>query len=269
MHSYSSATQHASRPRKHWRSVLSAFASAGLVAAAATGTLNASTAYADPPPATPWSMPQPVTPRLHACSELGLTVMIECAAARTQLWLRSTNSGAVVLQTVIMAPFTAGAWRSSTTGGVCGFGRVGTASLGVHHCDRITFIDPTASKELLRDNVAATVVLAHEAGHGMQENAGIDPVAATLSGDTSRVKPLELSADCAAGVATAWLVSRRLLPESAPERGRVLMRSAGSRDAAHGTSSERAQSFEAGLIGGTTECERIAGGVDGGRNFMG
>lgn len=218
--------------------------------------ITAPPAAALPPPA---AQTQVVTPTLQACAEPAMADRIECGAARTARWLDSIHASTAVQRTVLIKPTTGGVWRSTSTGGVCGFVRISRITLGVHHCDGTTFIDPVAASPLLTDDIAATIVLAHEATHGLQELAGRDPVAATLSGDASRIKPLELSADCMAGIAASWMMRQHLLPPAASARGRALMGRSGS--PSHGSSAERVAAFTAGLTDGRVVCEHIAGGV--------
>ncbi|MFT3659875.1 MAG: hypothetical protein QM809_00325 [Gordonia sp. (in: high G+C Gram-positive bacteria)] len=109
----------------------------------------------------------------------------------------------------------------------------------------------------MTNDARATVVLLHESGHGMQERAGIDPVTPSLLGSAEQLKPLELSADCWAGVGIAYLIKNRDLPPGALRQARSVFVMSG--DAVHGNAFERGTSFTAGYRRGPAACNEIVG----------
>ncbi len=198
-----------------------------------------------------------VTPDRDACGDHGGVRSVSCAAYLTDRWLRRMGLGDVVRETVLVAPVGAGLWRSST-GGICGFGAAGKLGLGLHHCDHRTFVYPSQDFTLLSDDVTTVTALAHESAHGVQERAGLDPVAVTLSFDGDRLLPLELSADCWAGIALRWFVDEGMLAPTARAGARGLLRAAAG-GLGHGSAQQRQSAFDAGYLQGATACNRLLG----------
>lgn len=207
--------------------------------------------------AQPWGTVR-VQPSTSACGGHDLASRAACGAAFTAQFLRSRGAADVVRETLIVAPGGVGVWRSSTTGGLRRFGRVGGVGIGLHHCDRRTFVDPGKDAKIFTGDVAAITALVHESAHGIQERSGYDPVAVTLSGDRRRLYPLEQSADCWAGVGIAWFIAMGKLPRGADRPARDLLRGVNS-SAGHGSGAERAAAFDAGYTRGAAACDAILG----------
>ncbi|GAB93924.1 hypothetical protein [Gordonia rhizosphera] len=199
-----------------------------------------------------------VTPDRGACGDHGGVRSVSCAAHLTERWMRRMGLGDVVRETVLVAPVGAGLWRSSTTGGICGFGAAGKLGLGLHHCDHRTFVYPSQDFMLLSDDVTTVTALAHESAHGVHERAGLDPVAITLSFDGHRLLPLELSADCWAGMALRWFVDEGMLAATARAGAQGLLRAAAG-GLGHGSAQQRQSAFDAGYLQGATACNRLLG----------
>lgn len=216
------------------------------------GSAAAPAAAAPPPLGT-----VEVSPSMAACGKTGAVDHVRCGAAFTARWLAHRRTPDVVARTVIQQPVTVGAWRSGTTGALCGYTNVRPIRFGMHHCDRTTFVVPSLDGAVLASDVTTITALAHESGHGVQERRGYDPVTVTLLGESDRLFPLEQHADCWAGAAMSWYTAQSMLPASAPAQARTLMRELGSRDAGHGTSVQRLAAFDAGFTHGATSCDRL------------
>lgn len=203
-----------------------------------------------------------VVPSMQACGSNDPASHTQCAAGYTSQWLASQGLGDIVRETVFVQPSTIGVWQSSTTGGLCGTGNLGSFAVGMHHCDRTTFVDLVADHRIITSDVAAITALAHESGHGMQERYGLDPVDATLRNDMKRLFPMEQSADCWAGVALRWYVQHGMLPVSAKAEAEASMRSIGVEgEQGHGSPSQRQSAFDAGFEQGGAACNTIIGGA--------
>ncbi len=176
---------------------------------------------------------------------------VACGIWLVNQWLSLRRSRGVVAQTVAVAPGAFGVWRSSTTGGVCGFTPV---LLGMHHCDRTTFVNFRLDRRLIEARDLAFTVLAHESAHGVQERRGKDPVAATLTNDVPAMLPLEQQADCWAGAALAWAVRRGHFGPQALPRARALFRSGGQAGSGHGSPEARDRQLTTGYANGPSAC---------------
>lgn len=227
-----------------------------LAGAMLTAALLLGAVPAQPAQASPWGTVR-IQPSTAACGGTDLVRYARCGAAFTERFLRNRGVGGVVRETVLVQQPSVGVWPSSTTDGICGFARVGPIGLGLHHCDRLTFIEPRRDAKILTSDVRAITALVHESGHGIQERAGFDPVAVTLSGDNRRLFPLEQSADCWSGVGIAWFVGQRMLPSAVVRESRSLFREIG--DPGHGAGEQRVAAFDAGLHRGAAACDTILG----------
>lgn len=193
---------------------------------------------------------------MAACGKFTVVDHVRCGAAFTARWLAHRGVPDVVVRTVIQQPMTVGAWRSGTTGALCGYTTVAPLRFGMHHCDRTTFVVPSLDGAVLETDVTTITALAHESGHGVQERLGFDPVTTTLRGDSARLLPLEQHADCWAGAAVSWYIAQSMLPSAARGPARTLLSRLGSPDG-HGTSTQRVAAFDAGFARGASWCGRL------------
>ncbi|NMO05246.1 hypothetical protein HH308_28910 [Gordonia sp. TBRC 11910] len=231
------------------RSIIAAIVAACLALCSAL----TSTAMASPPGITP------ITASMAACGGHTTTRHIQCGAAFTDAWLRHRHHAGLVAATVVTGPGTVGVWHSGTTGGICGYSTVKPLRFGMHHCDGTTFVVPSLDGPVLASDDTAIVAMTHESAHAVQERAGFDPVAVTLAQDAAGMFPLEQSADCWAGMAVRWFITRGMRPLSTLANARKLMALIGSRDSGHGTSIQRVAAFDAGYRDGASSCDRLLG----------
>lgn len=176
---------------------------------------------------------------------------VACGIWMVDQWLSSRGLRGVVAQTVAVSPGAFGLWPSATTGGVCGFAPV---LLGMHHCDRTTFVNFRLDRRLIEARDLAFTVFAHESAHGVQERRGKDPVAATLTNDVPAMLPLEQQADCWGGAALAWAVRRGHFGPQALPRARALFRSGGRAGSGHGSPDARDHQLTVGYANGPSAC---------------
>ncbi|WLP90208.1 hypothetical protein [Gordonia sp. NB41Y] len=223
----------------------------------AAGALGLIGSQAAPAQAIPGGTVE-VVPSMAACGDRGFEKSLQCGAAFTDRWLDSWGASDVVEATVVTRPDAAGVYPSRTTDGVCVYANTAPLAIGLHHCDRYTFVVPRTDRELVSDDVDAIVLLAHESAHGFQEKAGLMPVETSAIRDTRRMLPLERSADCWSGAATAWYIEQDMLDDDAVDGGRELMRSIGG-SAGHGNADAREQAYLTGFEGGSGACNTILG----------
>lgn len=191
-----------------------------------------------------------VAPSMGMCGVGTGRAVTACAAAYVQRWLRHVGRTGAVRETVWVSRGAVGGWPSRTVpGGVCGFAQ---PLVGLHHCDGTTFVH-ARDESTLRSDATAIVALLHESGHGIQELAGLDPVAATLGGD--RLFQFEQSADCWAGMGVRWLIDTHQRPATTYTAGTALLRAAGGTpDRDHGSGAQRAHAFAMGYTHGAMVC---------------
>ncbi len=227
------------------------------IALAASATALAAPAGAVPQPGT-----TVVAPSLAACQTPGETprANVACAAALTNVFLRAQSKAAAVRQTVIVAPPAAGVSYNPGNGDLCAYAEIGRLSLGMHHCNGVTYVSPSASGDagIIARRSSAIAALLHESSHGVQELAGLRPVSTTLFGTSAQIKRLELSSDCWAGVGVLWLTKHGYITKAVLAQARTFM--AGLSDShGHGDGLERVGAFDRGNRGGPGACNAIIG----------
>lgn len=198
----------------------------------------------------------PVVASMEACNGDSFDQWISCGAAFTNDWLQHEGSGDVVEATVTAPSLSLGLWPSATTGGVCGFVEVGGIGFGMHHCDRVSFVSAASDPHMVTSKIAGIVALSHESGHGMQEKAGLDPVATTLQNTSGpQLFPYEQSSDCWAGAAFSWYIQQGMLSGNDVPAAMAFIASIGIEgEAGHGSPSQRQAAFNNGLNGGSAAC---------------
>lgn len=225
---------------------------ASIIAIAAfTGVAaNAASAQAAPLGTTP------ITANMASCHQSDFVSRIECGTVFVEKWLEYTGNSQVLQQTVLVPNWTVEVHRSATTGFICGAAELEFFSFGMHHCDQTTYVSLRHDPQLFTTTNQVIAALVHETGHGMQEQAGKDPVATTLSGITSpRLFPFEQSSDCWSGAAFKWFVSQGLRTSAQAEDAATFMASIGNEgDHGHGNPRQREAAFRLGLTGGKDEC---------------
>lgn len=165
----------------------------------------------------------------------------------------------MVARTLIVQRNAVGIWPSSVSA-LCGFSGIDMFATGAHHCDRTTFVDQRIDARIITDDYNALVVLAHEAGHGVQEAHGVPVVATSLSADHRGIRNLELSADCYSGAAIRWLVDSHVINVvNAPAWTMTALYRHLPNDPGHGSGTERGAAFRSGYDGGRTACSAVIG----------
>lgn len=198
----------------------------------------------------------PITASIASCNASDFESRIECGTAFVEKWLEYTGNSQVLKQTVLVPNWYIEVHRSATTGFICGAVELEFFSFGMHHCDRTTFISLRHDPKLFTTLNQVIAALVHETGHGMQEQAGKDPVATTLSGITSpRLFPFEQSSDCWSGAAFKWFVSQGLRTSAQAEDAAAFMATIGEEgDHGHGNPRQREAAFRLGFDQGKGAC---------------
>ncbi|AZG46566.1 hypothetical protein [Gordonia insulae] len=182
-----------------------------------------------------------------------------CAVALTDIWLAHRGRSSAVRQTVRVLDPSAGVSWNSVNRDVCGYAQIGTViSLGLHHCNSTTFVNPAADAPLITTRARAVTVLLHESSHGVQEAVGRKPVSATLFGPAEEMRRLENASDCWSGAGWAWLVADGQLSARDLAEATTFMYSLPDR-ANHGAGPERGRAFERGVVEGGAACDQILG----------
>ncbi|MDL9948324.1 hypothetical protein QSJ19_22640 [Gordonia sp. ABSL11-1] len=146
---------------------------------------------------------------------------------------------------------------------VCVYAELGAViALGLHHCNKVTFYNPTSDAELIRTRSRAVTTLVHESSHGVQESVGLRPVSATITalafGRTAEIRTMELASDCWSGAAWTWFIGQGHLSVADRSEAITFMYSLPDRPT-HGTGQERGRAFERGIVEGVAACNQILG----------
>ncbi|ROZ89110.1 hypothetical protein [Gordonia sp. OPL2] len=196
--------------------------------------------------------------------EQGALENVSCAVALTHEWLRHTGRSSVVRETVRVSNPAAGVSWNPRNSDVCVYAELGTLlALGLHHCNAVTFYNPTSDAELIRTRSRAVTTFAHESSHGVQESAGLKPVSATIAalavGRTAEIRTMELASDCWSGAAWTWLVGQGHLTAADRAEAVAFMYALPADRPTHGSGQERGRAFERGIVDGVAACNHILG----------
>lgn len=228
-----------------------------LVASALVVLMSALAAVA-PAKAAPTVPGRVVSPSLIECTRPGVEAAIACGYARASLWLDSLGLAGAVRNVVLIRPPAAAVWMSSSTPGTtCGYVDLGplVPASAARYCGRtITVNHDRAREQGFARKLHATIVMAHETGHAIQEARGYNPVG-RVNGPEVESNRVELDADCRAGAGMSWMVGTDLVEAGALENGIRFFRSL-PKTYGHATPVQRAGSFRHGYIHGMRGCRR-------------
>lgn len=201
--------------------------------------------------------PTVISPDETACARAttgDIRALTACGAGYTEEWLAHNGVGGVVEHTVLL-PNNVVDIHPSRTGSVCGYIEVTVFSLGLHHCDGITYVSATHDAKRILNPAEAIAAFVHESGHAMQERAGLDPVLATLRNPRGpQLFPCEQSSDCWAGAAYRWFAARRDAYADIATATKLFERIGVVGDRGHGSPAQRVSAFKLGLEQGSGAC---------------
>jgi hypothetical protein len=214
--------------------------------------------------AAPWGT-VPVRSNVADCRGEGAPLEnVSCAVALTRAWLAHSGRSSVVRETVRVTNPAAGVSWNPGNRDVCVYAELGTLiPLGLHHCNKVTFYNPTSDAELIRTRSRAVTTFVHESSHGVQEAVGLRPVSATIAalafGRTAELRTMELASDCWSGAAWTWFVGQGLVPVADRAEAVAFMYSLPADRPTHGSGQERGRAFERGIVEGVAACNQILG----------